>query len=383
MTRIAYLVHSFDAGGLERCVTRLVNHLEPDRFHCLVICLDRGGRARDWIERPDVPVVELRKPPGNNLRIARQLAALLEQHEIELVHSHNWGTLLESVLACRRIPGIVHLHAEHGLELDDFRVRGWKRRVRRMAMRWALRRVDAVVACAESVRAWICSECRVARARVPVIPNGVESPPATDAQSALGLRHRCGLPPKSFVLGSVGRLVPLKNFASCIRATAILAQQGVDAHFVLIGDGPAREALELAAQEAGACGRVHFLGWQPAPGHWLPMLDVYVNSSGTEAMSLGILEAMSAGVPVVATDVGDSALLICGEAPCGVLVPPGDIAGLAAALGRLARDPALRRTLGASARRRHRSEYTVERMVDRYRELYEVLLASQRASVAV
>ncbi len=386
MIRIAFIVHSFDAGGLERCVAHLADRLDPDRFRPMVICLDRNGQAAQWIERSDAPIVELHKPPGNSLRIVRRLSATFLEHGVDVAHSHNWGTLLETSLACRRlrgVRGVRHVHAEHGLELDEFRVRGWKRHLRRMAMGWAMNRADAVVACAESVRKWICGDCGLHARRVQVITNGVSGGVAGDSSTAAAIRQRLGIRPDSFVLGSVGRLVPLKDFGACIQATAMLAQQGVDAHFVLIGDGPAHKDLEMQAESSGAADRVHFALWQPAPCEWLPMFDVYVNSSRTEAMNLGILEAMAAGLPVVATDVGDTAWMIGGEDPVGILVPSNDPVRLAAALRQLAGDCAMRKSLAVNAQARYQAHYTVERMCDRYTDLYESLRPAQRTAVAL
>ena len=104
---------------------------------------------------------------------------------MNLIHTHNWCTLLEGTLARRRIPGLRQVHAEHGLELDEFRVQGWKRTVRRLAMGWAFRRVDAVVAIAESVRRWIEKDFVLPWGRVRRVFNGVEDPgPLVASQAA-------------------------------------------------------------------------------------------------------------------------------------------------------------------------------------------------------
>ncbi|MCO6459414.1 MAG: glycosyltransferase, partial [Pirellulaceae bacterium] len=149
--RLAYIVHSMQAGGLEKCVADLATHLDPERWQPLVICLTRSGPAADWIRRPHVPVVELHKRAGNDWGLVRRLVQTLRQWNVELAHSHNWGTLVETSLACRRSQ-VAHVHAEHGLELNGLRLRGARSRLRRWARQWAFRRADAVVAVADSVR---------------------------------------------------------------------------------------------------------------------------------------------------------------------------------------------------------------------------------------
>ena len=117
--RIAFVVHTFDMGGLERCVARLVNRLDPARFEPMIVCMDRNGDAAGWLQRPDVPIVELRKRAGNDPAVIRRLAKTLRENRIDVVHSHNWGTLLETVLARRWAKTAYHGHAEHGLGLAE------------------------------------------------------------------------------------------------------------------------------------------------------------------------------------------------------------------------------------------------------------------------
>ena len=162
--------------GLERCIARLVNHLDDSRFSPIIVCLDRNGDAAAWLTRDDVPIVELHKRAGNDLPAIRRLAGALRRYEVDVVHSHNWGTLLETVLARRwaRVP--VHVHAEHGLAFGDQAISAWRRRLRRQVARWALRRVDAVVAVAEQVRQRLTARFGYPAENVRVIGNGVDPP---------------------------------------------------------------------------------------------------------------------------------------------------------------------------------------------------------------
>jgi glycosyltransferase involved in cell wall biosynthesis len=136
---------------------------------------------------------------------------------------------------------------------------------------------------------------------------------------------------------------------------------------VVIGDGPERAALAALAVELGLADRVRFAGWQGEPRDLLAAVDALVQPSRFEGMPLAIVEAMLAGLAVVASDVGSVAELIGGGA--GVLVPPDDPAALARALADV-RDPAYRRRLGAQARACALERYTVERMAGRYADLY-------------
>lgn len=379
--RVAYVVYNFETGGIERCVAQFANHLDRSRFQPFVICLGHSGKAADWITVGDVPIVELHKRPGNDWRIVPRLAKQLRNESIQLVHSHNWGTLVESVLACRLAGGGVHLHAEHGQELDAMKCRGIKRGLRGAAKRWAYERVDAVVACADSVRERMHRECGFPARRIHVLPNGVEAPAGdASADAAERLRKELCIGKGSIVIGSVSRLAPVKNFPAAVDAVAALCRAGADLRLVLVGDGPERADLWRRVAALGLQDRVHLVGERQNVGDWLRLFDIYVNCSYSEAMSMSILEAMAAGLPVVLTDVGDHRVLLGDdEDACGIAVPSGDVAALTCALQQLVEHPRQRTEMGKRAARRHGRQYCVRHVVDRYQALYERLCVRRPA----
>jgi glycosyltransferase involved in cell wall biosynthesis len=140
---------------------------------------------------------------------------------------------------------------------------------------------------------------------------------------------------------------------------------------LVIGDGPQRQELEREAVTQGVAARVRFLGHRNDARDWLPACDVYVNSSISEGISLTILEAMAARIPVVATRVGGTPEVV--DAASGTLVPSRNPQALAEAIGRLGRDAELRRAMGIAARRRVEERFTLERMIADYRRVYERL----------
>ena len=138
--RVAYVVCTFETGGLERCIARLCSHLDRDRFRPMVVCLSRSGAAADWIERDDVPIVELGKRAGNDPLLVRRLARTLKEDRVDVVHSHNWGRLVETSLA-RRWAGVpVHVHAERGTLMGDLNGGGLRSRLRAAVAAWRLMR---------------------------------------------------------------------------------------------------------------------------------------------------------------------------------------------------------------------------------------------------
>ncbi len=379
---VGFLVHTFDVGGQERCVTRLINHLDPKRFRSVVISLGPVGGAVDWIEVPHVPVLSLGHTGGNNPRLAWRLARLLRAQQIDILHSHNWGTLLEAVTARRLAAVPAHVHAERGTVLGTLDQRGWKFWVRARLMRLALGRADAVVSVAEAVRDKVSRYCGFPAARIELIENGVDAPPCSDAAVARAtIRARLGLTADSVLLGSVGRLVCVKDFGAAIEAVRrVVAQQQIDLHLLLVGDGPEEQRLAEAARAAQVAPRIHLVGRQSNVGDWLSAMDLYINCSLSEGQSQSVLEAMSRGLPSVVTDVGDNARLMGHSDACGLAVPSGDPLALARAVGRLAADPQERNLLAHRALNRYQNCYSIGRMIQIYEALYTRLI-QQRGSL--
>jgi glycosyltransferase involved in cell wall biosynthesis len=177
-----------------------------------------------------------------------------------------------------------------------------------------------------------------------------------------------GLSNDSFVIGTVGRLDPVKNLRVMLQAHCALLERYPDARAVIVGDGPERPALESAAAELGIAHAVTFAGYRSDVRMLMPAFDVYLNTSTYEGVSLTILEAMAAGVPVVATPAGGNPEVVV-DNETGFLVPPRPRA-IADVLARLAGAPRHRRILGDAGRWRVMRHFSIARMVNEYASLY-------------
>lgn len=372
LLRVAYVVHTFDIGGLERCVAHLCNGLDRVRFRPMIICLNRNGTASEWIRSPDVSIVEFHKRPSNDPRVVVRLARLLREQGIHLVHSQNWCTLVETTLARTLARTRWHVHGEQGLELSALQLSGCHRRLRNLATRWALGRADAVVAVANSLKQRMTRHYGVREQSVQVVPNGVAVPYVKDpTRERVKIRHALGIDRESTILlGSVGRLAPVKDFATAINAVAILVERGCDVHLMIVGEGPEQANLMDRSSSAGLAGRVHFVGRKTEVGAYFASMDIYVNSSISEGTSLSIMEAMASGLPSVVTDAGDNSMLVHGHPGCGEVVPPRDPIAMAHALENLVRDEQRRIELGATARKRHAEKFSADHTVRMYQHLY-------------
>lgn len=372
--RIAYVVHSLDPGGLERCVVRLVDGLDRRRFAPSIVCLDRSGAASCWIERTDVEVIELRKGRRGTLNNVRRLAETFRHLSIEVAHSHNWGTLLETAVACRLVrPRARHVHAERGTVLGQPTRSTTRRRLRAAIMRHTLKHADVVLSNSFATAGRVADVTGMSVSRIRIIGNGLDAPLDGAARKDLErrrIRSVLGLDDDAVLFGSVGRLVPVKDFPTAIRAVAEAVKSGAPAHLLLVGGGPELDRLRARAVQAGLADRIHLVGEQTDVGPWYSAMDVYFNTSLSEGMSQSVVEAMAMGLPLVVTDVGDHRRLVESGSGCGRTAAPSDTATLSAAVCELAGNRALREELGSRAAAIHAAEHSLSTMIARYERLY-------------
>ena len=370
MIRIAFIVHGMQTGGIERSVTRVIKGLNREKFEVIVICLDRSGPAANWLA-DDIPVFEIKKRSGNDFLAIKRLANLLRHEEIDIVQSHNWGTLIETAVA-RKIAGVGHhIHAERGTVLGQVVAHGWKHRVRSAAMKVALKTVDRVMSNSYAVAQRVESRCGYAAERITVIPNGVEGFPDCDQQLAKSeIRNQLRIKADAVMVGSVGRLEHVKGYDILIDAFGQIPDENV--HLILIGDGSEKESLKNLVKHRRIENRVHFVGHQNDVSNWLAALDIYVNSSRSEGMSQSIVEAMSIGLPIVATDVGDAKRMLLREPKSsGLICDPNEPSAMAQVIQSLVADTTLRNELGRNSLACHRNYYTESIFNHSFREMYE------------
>ena len=253
--------------------------------------------------------------------------------------------------------------------LDDMRPR------QRMVNRWFAARSSAVTVNAEAIRRQMIREAGLPPAKVRTIYNGFDlaGVPAVHANGA-GPRE-WDATPQTKLVAMVARLSPQKDHQTLLQAMVRVVRDVPDLRLLLLGDGPLREPLQRRVEALGLAAHVRFLGERTDVWHVMPQADLVVLSTHYEGCSNAIMEAMAAGRPVVATDVGGNRELI-EEGVTGLLVPPADADALAAAMARLLRDPAALQAMGAQGRRRIAERFSMERTVEETDALYRELLTT-------
>jgi glycosyltransferase involved in cell wall biosynthesis len=186
------------------------------------------------------------------------------------------------------------------------------------------------------------------------------------------LAERLGLPVAGPLIGVVAQLIPRKGHAVLLAALPALLVRHPDLQVLFLGQGPLAATLEAAIREAGLAGRVHLLGFRDDLADLLPCLDLLVHPAHLEGLGVSLLQAASAGVPIVASAVGGIPEAVH-DGETGLLVPPGDVAALGAAIDSLLADPERRRVLGAAGKALMESAFSIDAMVEGnlavYREL--------------
>jgi glycosyltransferase involved in cell wall biosynthesis len=361
--RVLQVVLRLDPGGTERLVVGLVRRLHP-HIPTMVCCLEEGGQwARD-VEAHGVAVRALHREPGFRPGLGQRIATVAREHGATVMHAHHYSPFIYAALARVR-PGAPRLiYTEHG-RLSDAPP-SLKRQIANSAF---ARIPDRTYCVSEDLKRHVVAE-GFGAASVGVIYNGIDVGALPDATLRTRMRAELGVAPETFVIGTVARLDPVKDLGSLIRAVAAMPDD-VPVILAIVGDGPERQHLEQVTGEVNATSRVRFLGHRDNARDWLAACDAYVNCSISEGVSLTILEAMAAGLPVIVTAVGGTPEVV--DSASGVLVPARDSAALADALARLVRDPQRRQQLGTAARRRVEEHFTLDRMVREYAEVYEEL----------
>ena len=360
---VAHVVHCLEIGGLENGIVNLVNAPRAGQRHA-VICMTHGGANRANL-RPDVEVFELHKALGHDVKTFGRLIGLLRRLRPAIVHTRNWAAF-DGVLAARLagVPRVVH--GEHGREISDPDGRNRRRNGLRRLFSPLVNRFTTV---SDDLRRWLIQDVGIAADKVVRLHNGVDTDRFAPGDRG-EVRAKLGIGAEQTVVGTVGRLDPVKDQASLLEAFARVA--GPDAVLVIAGDGACRDALHAQAAALGLGDRVRFLGERRDVARVLQSFDLFVLPSLGEGISNTILEAMATGLPVVATRVGGNPELV-DDGVTGQLVPRQAPEVLAKAIGEYLRDPARRKDHGARARARAIRLFSLSAMREAYADLYDRL----------
>jgi glycosyltransferase involved in cell wall biosynthesis len=377
---LTLLAPSLDPGGSERQMLTLAQAIDRSRFDVRFLLLSNRGalateaealgisvqvlglRRDGWFgsRRSTAAAVGAARASAEYIRLARNVDIV----DAWLVPAYTFAGVLQPVA---RVPILIGgRRAVYGVH----RTRTW---VRELAGRFAVRRMDAIVANSAAAASDAIVRERLDPAKVHVIRNAV-TPLPVDREVGARLRRIWGFAPSDVVVGCVGNLRPGKGQDVVIQVATELRDAFPILRYVLVGDGPQRPAIEMEIERRGLRSHVVIHAGETDARRVYAAFDVAIQASESEGMPNAVLEAAAAGLPIVATDAGGTREIITSERD-GILVPVGDIGSLTAAVARVTSDPDLRVRMGIAAARRS-LDFTPARLAQETADLYLRLIES-------
>ncbi len=360
------------AGGPETLLEGVLKQFDRTLINPVFVLLRGSGTAIAPVLK-DVPRTELEwKGLSGALSTARSLARLYKKEGATLIHSHDMRSNLVGFLLTRfcHVPWIAHVHGWHG------KTQIGRYRLYEMMDGFFVRFADLVLvgsyAAKKDVEALGISP-------VQVVPNSVEPRSAeTYADGVKALRQELGAGDDTVVIGVVGRIHPGKGQAVLLRAVKKLLDKELDLCVLVVGEGPELDALTALAAELGIEEQVEFAGFCTDAYLYMAAMDIFVVPSLKESLPLTALEAMGMGRAIVASRVGDLPVVI-EDGVSGLLVEPGDVADLSAAIEKLVRDSDYRNALGERGSKVIRERYSMASMAKNLEVIYLNQLAGNRS----
>jgi sugar transferase (PEP-CTERM/EpsH1 system associated) len=356
-----HVIPTLRTGGLEKMLLRLITDL-ADEFEHVVVTPSRHGSLTPAFSKVAhvVPLGESRAP---DRWTALRMALLFRALRPRIVHSRNW-TCIDAIIGARVAGVRTVIHGEHGRDATDADGRNPVRRRIRRALALLVTEFTAV---SRDLARWLVEDVGVPARKVRHIPNGVDTECFAPRRPEAA-RHTLDVPACAAVIGTVGRLDPVKDHVGLIRAFAAVIP-GRNAFLLIAGEGPCRRRIEDTVRELGVGDRVRVLGERDDIPAVLNALDLFVLPSLGEGMSNAVLEAMATGLPVLATRVGGNSELVVDNVT-GSLVPRGSLEAMVEAMRRYLDHPELMRAHGKAGRIRVEAEFALATTFGAYRDLY-------------
>lgn len=363
--KVLQLTASLAVGGAEVIILNLARRLDRARFETHVCHLGqvRSNSLQPEFERLGVPVYSTGSRKLYSVTNIRAVQSYVQEHQIDLIHTH----LLNADIVGRlvgRWTGRPVISTLHNIPFNYNRSRWDRRWLERLTARYLANRLIAV---SRHIGDRFIQEWSIPAERISPIYNAVDLEPFLAI--APGVDPATSRGP---VITNIASLSQQKAQDKLLEGARHVLQQHPDARFKIVGRGRLEAKLKSYAENLGIAGQVEFTGLRHDIPEILAQTDIFVLSSLWEGLPLAAIEAMAAARPVVLTDVGGNHELVTSGQE-GLLVPPGDVPALAAALQNLIDDPAYRNRLGRNARARVREEFSLERMMGEHERLYETV----------
>ncbi|MHC1696765.1 MAG: glycosyltransferase [Geobacteraceae bacterium] len=367
---ILHLINSMSDSSISRIVSRIVEYSGQQGYTFHVGSLNKIGEMHGEFSRMGARVADFSAGRGGSLACIKKIRNYIRAHRVKLVHTHTPRTLLLAAMALGAGRRPIHVATKHILNSPGDRRFGF---LYALLDRALLYFPDHLVPVSEKVYREIMACPFMNPDQVTMIRNAIEQQPFHVAGQRASCRSEFGLDPDSIVIGSSGRLEKVKRYDLMLQGFTTIFERFPNSRLMLIGDGSLKTDLEFLAKELGIADAVIWTGFRKDVPRLLTALDIYVQSSVNEGLSLSILEAMAAGKPVIITDVGGARELV-DNGRTGILIAPGSATEISGAIIELLEVPAKRSLLADAGRDYVEKEFGIRQMMESYRQLYESFL---------
>ena len=365
---ILYLSTSSGPGGAERVISNLSASLDPARYRA-ILCLFRPGWIQEHTENRGVRTYVIPTQGMFDWRWVLRVKRLLKDEHVDLIHAHEFDANVQGtfVAALSGVPLVATVHGKNYF---------WEKLRRRLAYQWVSRNAT-MVAVSENLKQFIVEKVGVDSGHVKVVYNGVDLLPHCGPDDIDQCRKELDLPTGDQIVGVVGNLYPVKGHQYLIAAIPAVLAKCPNTTFIFAGRGQLEGELKEQVHQLGVAPKVRFLGLRQDIPRILAVLHAFVLPSLSEGLSLAILEAMVAGKPVIATDVGGNPELV-EDSETGYLVPSQNSQALADRLISLLmnRDRALQ--FGKVGQLRAQGQFSLRTMVREYQAIYDQCIEARR-----
>ncbi|MCK4261031.1 MAG: glycosyltransferase [Halanaerobiales bacterium] len=368
--KVIHLIEDLKTGGAERVLANIVTRLNKEKYEVEVWCLVRGGKIAEELREKRIKVRVLNLSTYHDPLNILKLTSLLRREKVNILHTSGYfastfgrisGLLVKVPIVFAHPQSTYFYYQKKHLLTENF----------------LSRFTDKIICCSEAVKNWAKDYERIRENKLITIYNGINLEEFKKVVNSKEVRKELSLTGKERIIGTVGRLEPVKNPDLLLRATSLVKKRFPNLKVLFVGKGSLRDSLEKLAEGLGLKENIIFAGEKKNVFPFLSLMEVFILCSNIEGLSLALIEAMSAGIPVIGTKVGGIPEII-ENGINGILIPPDNPEAFAEAIIYLLNHPEEAKKMGERGKEICKNKFSSEMMVEKIEELYEHFIKRRR-----
>ena len=364
--KIAHVTFDMRIGGTEQVIYNLIEQTDPEKYDVSIMCLNKPiGPFGIQLQKKGCHIIAFDRKPGFDLKLIKDIRRFITSNNIDILHCHQYTPYVYGFFASLFTKTRV-IFTEHGRFYPD------QRKLKRILINPVLSLfTSSITSISSATKHALMKYENIAGKKIQVIYNGINGS-RFEFPTSSNLRTTLGIDEKTFVLGTVARLDPIKNHDMMIKAFKIVHNQIPKTVLIIVGDGSERPHLESLIAQMGMNSSVIITGFREDTPQFYKLMDVFLLTSFSEGTAMTLLEAMACGKPCIATNVGGNPEIVL-DHTTGFLVPGGDEPKLTQKIIQLIEDENLRANMGVAGRKRFQEIFTASKMASEYQKLYDEL----------